>query len=61
LFVIFLLFHAFNAFTNTTPHFLKDSNVGLKVKTMEEGVGVRSLAHNILEVKKGVLELWDED
>jgi len=50
-FIIFLLFHAFNAFTNTTPHFLKDSNASLKVKTMEEEVGVHSLAHNILKVK----------
>jgi hypothetical protein len=30
---------------------LKDSNVSLKVKTMEEGIGVHSLIRNTLGVK----------
>jgi hypothetical protein len=33
------------------PHSLKDSNVNLKVKTTEEGVGVHSLACSILGVE----------
>jgi len=38
---------------DTPPHSLKDSNASLKVKTME-GVGICSLTHNTLGVKKHV-------
>jgi len=34
-----------------TPHSLKDSNVSSKFKTMEKGVGVRSLTHSTSRVK----------
>ncbi len=48
LFVIFLLFLAFNAFIDTPPH----SNASLKVKTLEEkGIGVHSLIRNTSKVK----------
>jgi len=33
------------------PNSLKDSNVSLKVKTIEKGVGVRSLVHSISKVR----------
>jgi hypothetical protein len=33
------------------PHSLKDSNASLKMKTMEEGIGVHSLTHNTSGVK----------
>jgi len=36
---------------------LKDSNVSPKVKTMEEGIGVRSLVGNILGVEGCVVAL----
>jgi hypothetical protein len=45
----------------THPNSLKDSNVNPKVKTMEEGVGVRSLVHSTSWGKKGVLKLQDGD
>jgi len=36
---------------NDAPaHSLKDSNANLKMKTLEKGVGVHSLAHNTLGV-----------
>ncbi len=38
----------------TNPHSLKDSNVSLKVKTTEEGVGVRSLINNTSKVEERV-------
>jgi len=43
-----------------TPNSLKDSNVGPKQKTMEgQKVEARSLARNVLERYKGMLELRD--
>jgi hypothetical protein len=33
---------------------MKNSNVNMKVKTMKEGVGVCSLVHNMLGVKRHV-------
>jgi hypothetical protein len=44
---------------NTLPYSLMDLTVSPKVKIVEgEGVGVRSLAHNMLGVK-GMFELQD--
>jgi hypothetical protein len=39
-----MFFYGFFTY-DTPPHSLKDSNVNMKVKTME-GIGVKSLAHN---------------
>jgi hypothetical protein len=37
--------------SDTPPHFLKDSNANLKMKTTEKGIGVHSLVYNTLGVK----------
>jgi hypothetical protein len=34
------------------PNFLKDSNASTKMKTTEKGIGVHSLTHNILGVRR---------
>ncbi len=50
----FNVINFFGCFANndTPPHSLKDSDVSLKVKTLEkEGVGVRSLVCSILGVR----------
>jgi hypothetical protein len=33
------------------PHSLRDSNASPKVETMEEGIGIHSLAHSISRVR----------
>jgi hypothetical protein len=38
--------------SDAPPNSLKDSNVSLKVETMEEGIEVRSLAHNTSKVRE---------
>jgi hypothetical protein len=47
--------------TDAPPNSLKYSNASLKVETLKEGVGVRSLAQNTWGGKRGVLEFWDGD
>jgi len=37
--------------TDAPPNFLKNSNASLKVETLKEGVGVRSLARNTWGVR----------
>jgi hypothetical protein len=37
---------------DASPNFVKNSNVNPKVKTVEEGIEVRSLIHNTSRVKK---------
>jgi hypothetical protein len=47
-----------NMFIDAPPNSLKDSNVSLKVKTMEkEGVGVHSLAHNMFPTSQKLCSL----
>jgi hypothetical protein len=47
-----------NTIIDAPPHSLKDSNVNLKMKTMEkEGIGVCSLVHNTLKVERCVKAL----
>jgi hypothetical protein len=42
----------FGAQSDAPPNSFIDSNVNPKVKTMEEGVGVHSFAHNISRVRR---------
>jgi hypothetical protein len=42
-------------FNDEPPNFSQDSNASLKVKTTEEGVGIRFLARNTLKVKGHVV------
>ncbi len=47
----------FISLSDSPPHSLKDSNVSSKVKTMEEGVGIRPLHRNTMGVEGHVKTL----
>jgi hypothetical protein len=47
----FSIVDSFQGLHDAPPHSLKNSNANLKMKMMEEGVGVRSLTHNTSRVE----------